>query len=147
MPGGNAWRPAADDSPDDDDVAKEASLDDSSYHRDMDFVAERRMQTDRLYLLDLVRVLRPHAGGLRRWSVMRRIRAYRETAGLPVEQRMEDAVERIFRTNCADTEKFRRREAGPDAALFYWPQGKLGGIWAVHADRADLWLKNEGLTL
>jgi hypothetical protein len=146
-PGGNAWRPTPAAATPESDMTKEESFDDSSWPREVDFVAERRTQTDRLYLLDLIRVLRPHAAGLRRWSVMRRIRAHRESTGLPVEQRMEDAVERVFRNNCGDAEKFKRRDSSPESALFYWPQGKLGGIWAVDPNRADAWLKDEGFTL
>src|SRR5207302_8073550 len=69
--------------------------------REGDVAAERRMATDRLYLLDLIRVLKPHPTGLRRWSVMRAIRKHRDAAGLPILQSMEDAVERVFRNHCA----------------------------------------------
>lgn len=123
------------------------SFDGPSWARGAQFVSEQKNQADRLYLLDLVRVLRPHAAGLRRWSVMHKIRAYREAAGSPVGDRMEDAIERLFRNHCADAEKFKRRDTAPDTALFFWPQGKPGGVWAVHPDRADAWLKREGFEL
>ena len=125
----------------------EETFDDRSWPREVDFAAGRRSETDHLYLLDLVRVLKPHAAGLRRWAVMRGIRKYREAAGLPIPQRMEDAVERVFRNHCADAEKFKKRDTAPDTALFHWPQGKLGGVWAVHADRAEAWLKTEGFAV
>ena len=112
-----------------------------------DLVPERRIQADRLYLLDIVRVLRPHAAGLRRWSVMHKIRAYREAAGLPIDHRMEVTVERLYRNHCADAEKFKKCDTVPDTALFFWPQGKLGGVWAVYSNRADAWLKREGFEL
>ena len=110
-------------------------------------MSERRMQADRLYLFDLVRVLRPHVAGLRRWSVMNKIRSYREAAGFLIHHRMEDTVERLYRNHCADAEIFKKRGAAPDTALFFSPQGKPGGIWAVHSDRADAWLKREGFEL
>ena len=36
---------------------------------------------------------------------------------------------------------------GPDDDLFYWPRGKgsAGAIWAVHLDRASMWLEVRGL--
>jgi hypothetical protein len=108
---------------------------------------EKRASPEQLYLLDLIRVLRPHPAGLRRWSIMRAIRKNRETAGLPISQKMEDAVERVFRNHCADSENFKKREGAPDKALFHWPQGKLGGVWAVYPDRAEAWLKAEGADL
>ena len=114
--------------------------------QEVERAVERRIWADRLYLLDLIRVLRPHAAGLRRWSVMRRIRSCREAAGLSISQRLEDEVERVFRNHCAAPEKYRRRDSrSTDIALFHWPQGKGGAVWAVHADRADVWLKTQGL--
>src|ERR1700720_4370327 len=80
----------------------EQSFDGPSWARGAQFVSEQKNHADRLYLLDLVRVLRPHAAGLRRWSVMHKIRAYRDAAGSPVGDRMEDAIERLFRNHCAD---------------------------------------------
>ena len=123
------------------------SFDRAFWPQEMDFATDRRNSTDHLYLLDLVKVLRPHPAGLRRWSVMRRIRACREAAGLPIAQRMEDEVERAFRNHCADSEKSRRHDTAPHTALFHWPQGKLAGVWGVHTDRADAWLKTQGIEL
>lgn len=108
---------------------------DPGWPPEMNFTARQRNEEDRLYLLDLIRVLKAHPAGLRRWSVMRGIREYRKAAGLPIEQRMEDAVERLFRNHCADPEKSKKRNVAPDAALFYWPQGRQGGIWAVVPER------------
>ena len=99
------------------------SFDGSSWPREADFVAERRLQEDRLYLLDLIRVLKPHAAGLRRWSVMRKIRAYREAAGFPSGHRMEDTIERLFRNHCADAAKFKRRERRRTPRCFSGPRG------------------------
>jgi hypothetical protein len=110
-------------------------------------IAERRIEADYLYLLDLIKVLRPHPGGLRRWSIMRAIRKSRETAKLPIPQKLEDAVERVFRSHCADSENFKKKDNAPDAALFYWPQGKRDGVWAVYPDRAEAWLKAEGVSV
>jgi hypothetical protein len=78
---------------------------------------------------------------------MRRIRTCREAAELSIGHGMEDAVERLFRNHCGDTEKFKRPDTGADTALFFMPQGKLGGVWAVHPHRADAWLKREGFEL
>lgn len=63
------------------------------------FASERRIQEDLLYLLDLVRVLRPHSAGLRRWSVMRRIHTRREAAAFSIGHWMEDAITAPIRRN------------------------------------------------
>ena len=105
---------------------------------------KKRIQEDRLYLLDLVRVLEPYPEGLRRWSVMRRIRKNRDMARLPIPQKMEVAVERVFRNHCAHSQYFKKLGRAPERALFYWPEGKDGGVWAVYPDRAESWLKAEG---
>lgn len=107
-------------------------------------VKKKRAQEDRLYLLDLVKVLGPYPAGLRRWSVMRRIRKNRDLVGLPIPQKMEDAVERVFRNHCADSEYFKKLDRAPEKALFYWPEGRVGVVWAVYPDRAESWLKTEG---
>jgi hypothetical protein len=112
---------------------------DWSSHAEPPFAAEPS-QLEHSYLLDLIKVLRPHPGGLRRWSIMRTIRKNREMIGDPVPQKMEDGIERVFRNHCADTEGFKKRGCAPETALFHWPQGKAGGVWAVYPDRADVWL-------
>ena len=122
----------------------EEPFDTSFWERHPPSVAERRLEEDRLYLLELIGVLSRHPAGLRRWSIMRTIRKNREAAGLPIGQRMEDAVERVFRSHSADSKHFKNRHRAPDTALFHWPQGKSGGVWAVYPDRAEAWLKAEG---
>jgi hypothetical protein len=114
---------------------------------EMSRAVELKDQDHQHYLLDLIRVLKLHPAGLRRWSVMRAIRKNRETDRFPIPQKMEDGVERVFRNHCADSENFKKRDGSPDAALFHWPQGKLGGVWAVYPDRADAWLKAAGLSI
>ena len=104
---------------------------------------KKRIQEDHLYLLDLVRVLEPCPAGLRRWSVMRRIRKNRDMARLPIPRNMEDAVERVFNNHCAASNYFKKLGTAPEKALFYWPEGKSGGVWAVYSDRAKSWLKAE----
>jgi hypothetical protein len=93
---------------------------------------------DPFVLDELVKVLSPHPGGLRRFSVMRAIRALRDRSQRPVSLKFEAEIERAFRSSCANW-------AGgkvPDSSntLFYRPDGKAGEVWAVHADRAKAWL-------
>jgi hypothetical protein len=100
-------------------------------------IAAGRPRSERAILTDLVRVLAPHPGGLRRWSVMRAIRTDRERASRDVPQKFEADVERAFRRFCTGT------ESGACKARFFRPPEKAGEVWAVFPARAKAWLHAE----
>jgi hypothetical protein len=93
---------------------------------------------DSFVLDELVKVLSPHPGGLRRFSVMRAIRVLRDRSSRPISLKFEAEIERAFRSACANWSGGKPPENSD--ALFYRPEGKAGEVWAVYADRASAWL-------
>lgn len=96
-----------------------------------------RRPLDPATLLDLVNVLARHPDGLRRWSVMRAIRDERTRTHREIPQRLEDTVERIFRSRCED---FLPKTPSAPTALFYLQKEKPGEVWAVHLERVGMLL-------
>jgi len=103
-------------------------------------VGTRRLRSNQPILVELIKVLTPHPGGLRRWSVMRAIRKNRESAAHDIPQKFEDEVERTFRQFCADADNAKIRLCAAEDALFYRPKEKAGEVWAIILDRAKTWL-------
>lgn len=113
-------------------------------HSDADDSVARKSYGERSIVAELITVLAPQRGGLRRWSVMRALRANRERDAREISQKFEDEVERAFRHHCADFGDSKSRSCtASDAALFHRPREKAGEVWAVHVDRANAWLESE----
>jgi hypothetical protein len=100
----------------------------------------QKLRADRAILTELVKVLTPHPGGLRRWSVVRAIRKERENAARDIPQKFEDEIERTFRRFCADSQNGKTRTCAPQHELFYRPKDKAGEVWAVIPGRAEVLL-------
>ena len=81
---------------------------------------------------ELVAALAPHPKGLRRWTVMRAIRANREAVSREIPLKLEADVERAFRQFCQGE---GTRAAG--TALFFRPAEKAGEVWALSPPSAN----------
>ena len=102
-------------------------------------------QTERANVLDLIHVLLPYPGGLRRWSIMRAIRLRREKERGEISPKLEDEIERAFRKFCAGEapSKGAKTRYTSEDALFLRPKEKAGEVWAVNRHTAIAWLKAE----
>lgn len=94
-------------------------------------------------LSELIAVLKPHARGLRRWSVMKAMRDNRKRKSRDIPHKFEDDIERVFRRFCADTPG--TLSAANENAPFYRPPETAGEVWAMHPERAEALLANDGL--
>lgn len=88
-------------------------------------------------LSELITVLKPHARGLRRWSVMKAMRDNRKRKSREIPHKFEDDVERVFRRFCADGSTSRTPMTSNENAPFYRPLETAGEVWAVHPERAE----------
>jgi len=86
-------------------------------------------RAERSTLDELIAVLAAHPRGLRRWSVMRAMRANRAKRGRDIPHKFEDEVERIFRRRCSGGAE--PQSPAPGEALFYRPKETAGEVWAV----------------
>ena len=103
-------------------------------------IAASRLREETGYVRDLITVLQSHPGGRRRWAVMQAIRKLRTEAGTPVPENFEHAVESAFQQHCLGSGVFNKSKGTTKPALFHWPLGKVGGVWAVFSDKAEAWI-------
>lgn len=102
---------------------------------------ERPKPMDQSRVADLIAVLEPHPRGLRRWSVMRAMRARAEKANRDVSPKFEDDVERVFRRFC-EGDTVRAGITNTSEEFFFRPKETAGEVWAVRKERARAWLES-----
>lgn len=107
--------------------------------------AKNKLKIENPWVLDLIRVLWPYNRfGLRRVDVIDRIRQMRRPKGL-LPKKSESAIQSAFNRYSEDSLVFQKSGMLSDEAIFFSPKGKGSGIWAVHRDRAEAWLRKKEL--
>jgi hypothetical protein len=107
------------------------------------YMALKDARRDHPYVGDIIRVLMPYANGLRRSMVLHELERQRKADGLPIPPTFEAAVQSSYNQHSIDSSVFRKRHAPDTEGIFYSPEGKGSGRWAVNRARALPWLKNK----
>lgn len=107
--------------------------------------AALKLRKENPWVLYLIKVLWPYQSGLRRTIVMDRVRQIRAPKGLNMPKAFENTVQSAFNHHSSQSAVFAGRGAGEADDLFYSPDGKGSGKWAVHRERALAWLRDREL--
>ncbi len=89
---------------------------------------------------DIIRVL--WGGWLTMDKLTRTLWEMRNPVGLPIPKAFKQTVQSTLNHH---TSQSRLWKGNPTDDLFYSPEGKGSGTWAVHRDRAATWLRAKKL--
>ena len=121
--------------PDDDDWLEKAL---AEYEREEARKVHRKKHS---YVADLIRLLMPHERGLTRQMVLHDLERQRCKEGLPIPPTFEEAVQSSYNYFSVDSLVFKKRGGRRDEELFYSPEGKGSGRWAVNREVVAVWLQ------
>ena len=103
---------------------------------------QKRLRKSYPWLGSLIDVLlNSSSTGMPRLAVIRELRRQRKAHGLPMPKEFEGTIQHYYNQNCLGYSGFRKRKLPETEALFYSPEGKGSGIWAVHRERGAAWIK------
>lgn len=104
-------------------------------------IAAKKVRLENPYVKDLIEILMPYPNGLLRKMVLHMMEKKRERSGASIPENFEQSVQSSYNQHSVDSQVFIMRKAPESDGLFYSPQGKGSGIWAVYTDRATAWLE------
>lgn len=104
-------------------------------------IAAKKVRLENPYVKDLIEVLMPHPRGLSRQLVLHTMERKRKQSGASIPENFEQSVQSVYNQHSVDSMVFVKRKAPESDGLFYSPEGKGSGLWAVNIDRATAWLK------
>jgi hypothetical protein len=106
--------------------------------------AQRKLRKGRPWGRDIIQVL----WGARPWMSMdqltRELWTLRGSSGLPMPKKFKETVQSALNQHTSQSQVFARL-GKPEDDLFYSPQGKGSGTWAVRRERAVAWLRSRSL--
>jgi hypothetical protein len=108
------------------------------------YFAAKQARRERPWVRDIIAVLYPRPNGIRIERLVDALWGMREKS-LPMPKEFGKTVQSCLNHHTSQSAVFIKNGTGPEDDLFYSPQGKGSGTWAVHRERAIFWLKRKGL--
>jgi hypothetical protein len=96
------------------------------------------------YALHLIKILWPYQFGVSRMIAIQDIWRLRSPTALPMPKKFEQTVQSAFQQHASESKVFR---GAPNEDLFFWPEGKGTGKWAVRRNKVEPWLRQKKLEL
>jgi hypothetical protein len=95
--------------------------------------------SQKIWLRDMIRILSSRTTGLHIEQLEHMLWELRYPAS-PMPARFRAQVQGILSRYTSQSAVFRQRRARPADDLFFSPEGKGSGTWAVHQAAAEAWL-------
>lgn len=121
-------------------MSEELDLDDLLRWYD-DHLAAKKLRSENPQVRDLIEVLLPHKNGLGRSWVIDAMEKRRRTKGLTIPAKFEASVQSAYNQHSVDSAVWQKRGSLAVDGLFYSPEGKGSGKWAVFPEKAAAWLR------
>ena len=102
-------------------------------------LASRELKQKHPYIKEIIEVLLLSSHSQHRQFVIKEVVKKRKEAGLNPPS--DETVQSAYNRYCVDSEVFQKRKAPDSDGLFYSPQGKGSGWWAVNHDRGEAWIR------
>jgi hypothetical protein len=102
--------------------------------------SEKLVKERNPYVVYLIKILWKYRNGLERRVALDWIRKLREAGGLESPKSLDETIRTAFNQHNSQTSAFR---FSAEDDLFYTPEGRNAGTWAVHQDLAREWLKRK----
>lgn len=106
------------------------------------YYAKKKLRHDRPWTYDIIRVLWGNRALISMDRLCHELWAKRNPSGLPMPKEFRSTVQSALNKHTRQSSEW---SGNPEDDLFYSPQGKGSGTWAVHQDRAVAWLKSHEL--
>ena len=105
--------------------------------------AKKKWDREHTYVVDIIRILHGRKFGVRKADLDDALLQKRRTDGEPIPQKFAETTQSVLNTYTSQSLVFQSAKRSPDDNLFYSPRGKGSGTWALHTERAKMWLKRK----